>query len=765
MKKLISLILVTMMVASIASSLGVTVGAVTRDPSLDYTVQTAPNEDSQIQMWFNHANVKVHQEDTTSTGRNTYSVYMAKNEYQGTQVTLYSESATKQKISANITSFTGMEAGNAGATMSAEVFYEYYINCENLDVTDVLGVGNAEDSFIREGMIPDAMAPISDINFRNGQNKRGTFTLTAGLTQTLYIKIKSELDTPSGWYSGQFNVIDSENNVIKTATVYAYVWDFEIPEAIHYQTAFYLDYGDTYRRSEALDTVYKNRYDYLLDNRLCAFNVPGDLNSSNEYITNPRVTAFRVADVKFYLGLYDGGTVGDIYADLSQMDDWDTIKDKVYFYVADEPRSQQQKDNNSSIAGSPTVADLRARYNTVANNWADPYVLVAIDENHPYPAGYSKTLAYNSATGTYTTYDDKSGRFDNIGDAIQGMMNEGTVTLWCMKSDIFTPHSVIEAVGYTGARRETKVKNMNGIISGFDCTRTDAYYFDWDTKYGEFADRFAAFKAQKAANGVDEKLWFYECGKGPDYTYCNHLVENTGLQTELLFWQSMQLGCTGYLYYGVNLWTENGTTASLAPGSSQSCDGSMIVDEDTFWSPNKHHNGDAPGTYIYGNGVLFYERSAAKVANTSQPLGTIRVEQMRDGIEDYEMLYQYREIYGEEAMQNFIKKVSNNVVDYLSMPSFSTAAYSSSMTDEDIFAAVRIELGNAIENPKTEPKPEFAPGDVNCDTHITAHDLADLKCALVGHYGEGVTFESCDVNRDGSVNSHDVEAIKHIFVS
>ncbi|MBR0303370.1 MAG: hypothetical protein IJQ80_05930, partial [Clostridia bacterium] len=305
------------------------------DPSANYAVQRAPHEDSDIRMWFQHANVKVHQEDTASTGRNTYSVYMAKNEYQGTQVTLYSPSVTKQNISANVTEFTAMNG--SGGTMTADVYYEFYVKCEDLDTTDVLGVTDPSDSFIREGLIPDAMAKISDIN-----RSRGYFTLTAGKTQTLYIKIKSEPDTPSGWYSGQFNVTDSSGNVIKTATVYAYVWNFEIPEKTHLQTAVQLGYSEY--NSE---TLYKNAYDYLLDNRICAFEIPGGLSSSNSnlsyYLTNPRVNAIAVQN-KTYRCQLTWTQIRDIYNMLSAREDWDEIKDKFYFYVVDEPRSQQVHD-------------------------------------------------------------------------------------------------------------------------------------------------------------------------------------------------------------------------------------------------------------------------------------------------------------------------------------------------------------------------------------------------------------------------------------
>ena len=275
MKKLLSLVLIVMMIASVATSSVITTGHAATDPSQNYTVQRAANEDSDIRMWFQHSNVKVHQEDTTSTGKNTYSIYMAKNEYQGAQVTLYSPSVTKSDITASITQFTAMNG--SGAKMSADLYYEFYIYCDNLNETDVYGVSKAANSFIREGMIPDAMAKMSEIN-----NRTGKFTLTAGKTQTLYIKVKSLLSTPTGWYSAQFNVKNSTGQTIKTATVYAYVWNFEIPEAAHFQTAFDIGYVDL-----GSETLYKNYYDYLLDNRICGFQVPGDLNSSKHDLIVP----------------------------------------------------------------------------------------------------------------------------------------------------------------------------------------------------------------------------------------------------------------------------------------------------------------------------------------------------------------------------------------------------------------------------------------------------------------------------------------------
>ncbi len=811
MKKIISLILTAIMLVSTVSASVFVSNGTSGDPADSYVVQTAPNEDSDIQMWFNHANVKVYMEDTTPSGKDTYSIYMAKNEYQGAHVTLYSPSVTKSLITAEIGTFTAMDGSEA--TMTAELFYEAYIKCENLDTTDVLGVDDPEDSFIRNGLIPDPIFNIEDINQKDGP---GHFTLTAGKTQTLYIKVKSELDTPAGWYSSQFNVLDSDGNVIKTATVYAYVWDFEIPEANHLQTAIFVGCG-----TGTTDELYKLYYDYLLDNRICAMDPPGGLTSDSEYLTNPRVTAFRVGEKNLNLqNLLSGDKITAIYTDLSETEEWETIKDKAYFYVCDEPRSQQQKDNTPGL-GNLTVAQTIARAHQVSNLWEGAWSLVAFDENHPYynagapaqydtthpsPYGYPSNLAF--VNGTYLKTDDKSGRFDAYDDAVQGLMGDDLVNIWCNKLDVYTPHSVIEAVGYDGSRRTTKVKNMNGIISGFDCTNIFANYFDWDTKYNKsFPERFNEYQAAKAADDVTIKHWVYQCGMGPDYTYCNHTIANTGLQTELLFWQTMQVGGTGYLYYDAAEW---GSTA--CDGSGNTYDGTLtseLGNGNLRWKPHVQTTAGAGGASVtyYGNGVLFYGndmRTYMRAGNRNKPNGsklpvaTIRVEQMRDGIEDYEMLYLYGEKYGEAAKDAFIERVSNNVVDYLSMPSFDRSDYDASMTDEDIFAAIRIELGNAIETPhehtwdagvvtvaptyktegvmtytctecgetKTEAIPvlDSLPGDVNGDGIANMKDIQLLKKFVASTVTiDDIVDVNSDLDGDGSIGFKDLRLLKQMI--
>ncbi len=753
MRKFLSMLLIAATLFTMVSA-GIAQSSATGDPADSYVPITAPYEDSAIQMWFEHSNVKVHQEDTVSTGKDTYSIYMAKNEIQGAQVVLYSPEETKANLKAELTTFTAMDG--SGNEIESELYFEFYIETESLNVLDVLGVDRAEDSIIRDGAIPDPIAPADGVNYRKGEG--GRFTLTAGKTQAFITRLKTTTETAPGWYSGTFNLLNSDNQIVKTATVYAYVWDFEIPEKLSYETSIYID------ATQYTEDMYKEWYDYLLENRLLGMNVPGELNSSNPYISNPRVAVFRIADKSSYLGGLSTAQIKAVHDDLSQMENWDEIKEKAYFYLTDEPTSQEQAD--ALAAANPekprhtTVTDVINRYITASNAW-DPentYYTVPFHENHPYPYyTYSNDLALKD--GVYLTADDGSGRFDGAKDATQGMFDADAVTLWCPKMNAFTPPEYL--TDYVGTNEAaTKVRNLNGIVSGFNILNTSACYFDWDSIFGTFAERFKAYQTEKAAEGKNIKLWWYASGNNSHYTYCNHLIENTGLQTELMFWQSMQVGSTGYLYYGSNQWDNEAKT--VTNGSSNKFDGSL----GGSWKVNEMTRGAQNEYNIYGNGVLFYGTDAVGTARLrgQKYVGSIRVENMRDGVEDYEMLNLYRQYFGEEKMQEMISKVSKDIVCYLSLPGFDRSSWDSELTSEDIFAKVRIELGNAIEKQVSEgPVDTNLYGDVNGDGKINTVDLRCLKAAIAAVDGVSINETLADINKDDEVNTQDLLELQKIL--
>lgn len=632
------------------------------DPADTYEKQQAEYEDESLSLWFEHSFKKVMTSDITPSGMDTYSVYMAKNEIENAQFILYSEQQ-KNDMTAEITEFTNEN----GDTLAAELYYQMYVTVDDLDVTSVLGATSAEDSIIREGEQPDPMMPMSEI---------GKFQLNAGKSQAFYIRLKSTPSTPAGWYTATLNIRNAQGQQVKTAQVFAYVWDFALSEETALETSVYLD------NNTAFGGNYKAFYDYLLENRINAMDIPGELTADNPYLTNDRVGSIRITsngggNNRSYMDnlVSDYAKYDDIYAELSKMNEWELIKDKFYFYTVDEAMSQEQQDAIGS--GGLTVDDVKKRSDVLSEYWYDARTVVPYHENHPYP------YYYYDGPLSYTDTAD-------IRDGAQEMFDSGSSTILCPQLYAFTPSSELNAIGYNGTGTE-KIRNLSCTISGM--ILKGQRYFNWESIYGDYYDRAHSYVATEKAKGNDRELWTYSAGYNKGYTYANHLIENTGLQTKMLFWQLYQNGITGYLYYGSNNWTE------YQNQNDKFVDTTVTGNKTgTTWYTNKHiyNKGTANEHAIYGNGTLFYGPYQGW-AWSHDYIGTVRVEQMRDGIEEYQMLTMLEEYKGSDAAQAIVSKVSTNVVDYLSLNSFDTSAWGSDMDEYDIMAAVRKELGSAVE--------------------------------------------------------------------
>ncbi len=663
MKKLLLSCLTTVLAVTLC--IGTFTGGVygVDDPADTYEKQQAEHEDPSLSLWFEHSFKKVMTSDITPSDMDTYSVYMAKNEIENAQFVLYS-AQQKDNMTAEITAFTNEK----GDTLAAELYYQMYVTVDDLDVMSVLGATSAEDSIIREGEQPDPIAPLSAI---------GAFQLNAGKSQAFYIRLKSTPTTPSGWYTATLNIRNAQGQQVKTAQVFAYVWDFALSEKTALDTSIYMANDTSY------GGTYKAFYDYLLENRITAMDIPDGLTPGNPYLTNERVGSIRVTSngggwKNLYMdrNVADYVKYGDIYEELSKTNEWELIKDKFYFYTTDEPMSKEQQTAIGNPSGA-TIDDVKTRAKAIAKYWDDARTVVPYHENHPYP---------------YYYYDGPLSLDNTVGirDGAQEMFNTDSSTVLCPQVYAFTPSSELDKIGYQGKGTE-KIRNLSCTISGM--ILKGQQYFNWERVYGDYYDRAHSYVAAAEAEGNKRELWAYSAGYNKGYTYCNHLIENTGLQTKMLFWQLYQNGVTGYLYYGANNWTEykneNGNFVDETVTGNRN---------ENTWYTNKHiyNKGTANEHAIYGNGTLFYGLTQGWVL-TEQYIGTVRVEQMRDGIEEYQMLTMLEEYKGSDTAQAIVSKVSNNVVDYLSLNSFDTSAWSSDMDEYDIMAAVRLELGNAVE--------------------------------------------------------------------
>lgn len=122
-----------------------------------------------------------------------------------------------------------------------------------------------------------------------------------------------------------------------------------------------------------------------------------------------------------------------------------------------------------------------------------------------------------------------------------------------------------------------------------------------DSKF--FQDRIAA----------GDTVWTYVC-VSPVPPSANFCIDEPAIDHRILFWQTYQWGATGFLYWSTTWWEGMPNPLPAVPD---------IRDHVMYYKHWQHHNGD---------GFLFYP------GPDFEPIPSIRMEVVRDGIEDYEYL-------------------------------------------------------------------------------------------------------------------------------
>ena len=156
--------------------------------------------------------------------------------------------------------------------------------------------------------------------------------------------------------------------------------------------------------------------------------------------------------------------------------------------------------------------------------------------------------------------------------------------------------------------------------------------------------QYEEFNATNSKAWIDagKEQWQYHCIEPHDLGSLNTFIERPGIQNRLLFWLASLLNLkhgapTGWLYYAVNLWR---------PCSDKSCGGPtktipLIVNQSSpytdfdpanyIWEPKFYDifaNGD--GQYLYP-------------CEDGKPCTSIRLSNIRDGLEDWELFAKLRQ--------------------------------------------------------------------------------------------------------------------------
>ena len=500
----------------------------------------AAYEDSALKLSVLDNMQKIDQRDTAIGDSTTIRMHMAKNEIESCLIYLASDKAY-DGLTAEFTDFYNGHGGK----LETEMTLGKYIYGRSIESADTR-------VYYADPMIPNA-----------------DFKIKAGNSQCLLLKANAAIDAAPGLYESTVTIKDSAGRAIKVCKVYVDVWDFALPEETSCTTAFgmsresiYQSYGSAYFTDGG--QLYKNYYDYLLENRICAYYLPSSVLSddADEYMNNPRVNSFIIDGTQCGNSASPEEDVRAMYEKLSKNEEW---MKKGYFYYVDEPRSAEQLNEIKSYKELLDRAFPGARQ--VAPN----------------------------------CFDFNMSRYGIDLDMDQTQFILDNTTLFCPLSSFYTPYDQIK--------------------SGFENITYSKATVD---RYGAAEARHEAYK------NAGNELWWYVCII-PGYPYANFFFNYQGEMSRVLFWQQYDYDIAGCLYYAVTMW-----------------EGSRM------WI-------DADGTFASGDGLLIYP---GKRYGTDYPIESIRLEYVRDGIEDFEYLKMAENVLGRDAVNEVLRTVTTGILDY-----------------------------------------------------------------------------------------------------
>lgn len=164
-------------------------------------------------------------------------------------------------------------------------------------------------------------------------------------------------------------------------------------------------------------------------------------------------------------------------------------------------------------------------------------------------------------------------------------------------------------------------------------------------------------EAADAARERGREVWWYIC-IGPRHPYANWFVEYPAIEARLLWWMTYQHRAEGFLYYAISRWP-NQDEPIVMDGTNR-----------TNWVPASWRTAN-------GDGSLF-------CAGPDGPVTTVRFENIRDGLEDHELLTMLEAQRGDDGA------LGREMCDAM-IPSLTDFTH-----DPDKLAAMRVRLLEAL---------------------------------------------------------------------
>jgi hypothetical protein len=137
----------------------------------------------------------------------------------------------------------------------------------------------------------------------------------------------------------------------------------------------------------------------------------------------------------------------------------------------------------------------------------------------------------------------------------------------------------------------------------------------------------------RARREAGEEVWWYIC-TGPKAPYVTEFIDHPGTELRLWPWQSWQYGVTGLLVWATTYWT----SPAAYPHSLQN-----PWEDPMSWVEGYGTPAGTRSPWGNGDGRFLYpprrDPNTATTPNLDGPINSIRWENLRDGMEDYEYFW------------------------------------------------------------------------------------------------------------------------------
>ncbi len=594
------------------------------DPIPNKVTVTAPQDDPTMKLWFDHLTEKVTRYDTSTkdSGATGYTIQMAKNEIEGCQFFLCSP--TTRRVTVKISDFENEK----GETLTTNLGVEFYVEDGYLTHAGYSG----------ELVYPDAVIPYDSYiqfssNYENGRYGNdadskldyGPYVCIGNFSgsdwdhakypfretiRAFTVEAETTKDTTPGAYQATIEIYDYETGAcIKMANVYTYVYDVTLSEETALDTSFGL-----WNIVENYYHIYNEYPDRTRYSDVEITKAVANFFLKNRMTLTGSITYFDVMGADWF----KNPRVTSVR--VLTKDQFDSIKNdpilapKMFYYGQDEPgvarnwRPITWPDGTSETVydntGLLSVLALAKEADQLKNvwGWENYRLLTPIERNIDF-----KSFNFNSVDKTTAFpawYDQYAVNGER--DVFDYLFKHG-VNAWVPHLFSYTPRDL---KGTTGSKyiQSTTI----------------------DSAFGEFSDRLNGF-----VEAGGERWSYVSCE--PKYTapYQNILLFNDGTEGRTMFWTNYLNDVTGFLYWHVSFYDAAGnpTYAMRNPISKT-----------------------GPG-----DGILVYPGAAY---GQLDPIPSIRLLNMRDGIEDYQMLTMLEEAKGEDFTNELVSHITTSTLTY-----------------------------------------------------------------------------------------------------